>query len=127
MGTYIPKARLRRLHEYKYAGADDSLVSKYILGPYWNWLVGLFPTSIAPNTITLSGLVLVGANFVTLLALDPGLDCAGAKLQAGYDPRGPNDLLPPTPLLPHMGFPQSVIGEQAGTQTSCLPAWIFLT
>lgn len=127
MGTYIPESRLQRLHEYKYAGADDSLVSKYVLGPYWSWLVTLFPTWIAPNTITLSGLALVCANFATLIILDPGLDCAGAKLQPAYDARGPHDVLPPTPLLPRMGFPASVVSEQEGNSSRCLPAWIFLS
>lgn len=126
-GVYIPTARVKNLHTYKYSGADDSLVSKYILGPYWNWLVGLFPTSIAPNTITVSGLALVGLNFLTLLAWDPTLNCGAAKLTPGYDARGPNDILPPTPLLDRFGFPSSVIVKQEGSGMACLPAWIFLT
>lgn len=127
MGVYIPPSRIKNIHEYKYSGADDSLVSKYLLGPYWNWLVTLFPTSVAPNTITLSGLALVGMNFATLLFLDPGMDCGSSKLQPGYDARGVSDLLPPTPLLPRYGFPESVIETEVNHQHSCIPAWIFLT
>lgn len=126
-GIYIPKSRVKNLHTYKYSGADDSLVSKYILGPYWNWLVSLFPTTIAPNTITVSGLALVGLNFLTLLAWDPTLNCGAAKLTPGYDARGPNDILPPTPLLARFGFPASVIAKQEGSGSACMPAWIFLT
>lgn len=33
--------------------ANTSPLQKYILNPYWNWLVTLFPVTMAPNTITL--------------------------------------------------------------------------
>ena len=42
-GDPIPKARLQNLKKYKYSGVDLSLLSKYVLNPYWNWLVTLFP------------------------------------------------------------------------------------
>jgi ethanolaminephosphotransferase len=127
MGRYIPPSRVKNLHTYKYSGADDSLVSKYILGPYWNWLVSLFPTSVAPNTITVSGLALVGLNFLTLLYWDPALNCGATKLVPGHDARAPGDLLMPSPLLPRFGFPASVVARQEGEQKACLPAWVFLT
>lgn len=35
---------------------DKSLVSKYVLKPYWwSQVIELFPLSMAPNAITLSG------------------------------------------------------------------------
>ena len=37
-----PSARAG-LAEYKYASVDKSLLSKYILRHYWEWLVKLFP------------------------------------------------------------------------------------
>jgi ethanolaminephosphotransferase len=126
MGLYIPNSRVKNLHLYKYSGADDSLVSKYILGPYWNWLVSLFPTWIAPNTITLSGLLLVGLNFITLLSMDPNMQCAASKLRPGYDARGPNDLLATTPLLPRFGFPKDFKAGE-GSASFCLPPWVYLT
>lgn len=79
---YIPASRRANLRLYKYSGADHSLISKYILTPYWNWLVTLFPLSIAPNTITLSGLALVFLNFLALIYYDPGLEC-GTRSKLG--------------------------------------------
>lgn len=64
-----------------------SVVSNYVLNPYWNQLVKLCPTWIAPNTvrkthydtvheltvlkITATGLSLVIFNFFTLMYFDP--------------------------------------------------------
>lgn len=43
MTKFIPEESLEGLHRYKYGGVDKSLVSRYILSPYWNNLVKLFP------------------------------------------------------------------------------------
>ncbi|KAG2364834.1 hypothetical protein BDR07DRAFT_1450115 [Suillus spraguei] len=48
-----------------------SLVSRFLLTPYWNWFIKLFPLNIAPNTITLLGLCIVAFNVITLLYYDP--------------------------------------------------------
>ncbi|TFK56424.1 Choline/ethanolaminephosphotransferase [Heliocybe sulcata] len=69
---YIPQQALNGLKKYSYKGVDHSIVSRYILNPFWNWFVTLWPLWIAPNVITLSGLCLVFANFATLLYYDPG-------------------------------------------------------
>ncbi|PWZ01102.1 hypothetical protein BCV70DRAFT_199469 [Testicularia cyperi] len=136
MFDYIPAHRVPNLHLYKYSGTDKSLVSKYILGPYWNWLVQLFPTTIAPNTITLSGLILVCFNFATLAYVDPGLQCA---TQLKLDPSAhasalrsafPADALPVRPLFGNFGIPAPVAKVDfapSSHSASCLPAWIFYT
>jgi hypothetical protein len=49
----ITKAQYKGLDGYKYSGTDKSVVSRYILGPFWNWLVLLFPTNLAPNMVGL--------------------------------------------------------------------------
>ncbi|OWZ66331.1 hypothetical protein AYX14_03140 [Cryptococcus neoformans] len=67
----ITKAQFTGLDAYKYSGIDKSVVSKYILGPFWAWLVTLFPKNIAPNTITFIGLCFVFTNVGTLLFFDP--------------------------------------------------------
>jgi ethanolaminephosphotransferase len=41
--AYIDPKLLPNLHKYKYSGADMSPVSKYLLQPFWNRLVLLFP------------------------------------------------------------------------------------
>ncbi|OCH95703.1 Choline/ethanolaminephosphotransferase [Obba rivulosa] len=68
---YIPREALENLKKYSYKGVDKSLTSKYILNPYWTWLVTFWPTWVAPNVITLSGLCMVLLNFTTLLFYDP--------------------------------------------------------
>ncbi|EPQ60086.1 Choline/ethanolaminephosphotransferase [Gloeophyllum trabeum ATCC 11539] len=79
---YIPQQALYNLKKYSYKGVDHSIVSRYILNPFWNWFVTLWPLWVAPNVITLTGLSLVFCNFATLLYYDPGYltekDGAGA-------------------------------------------------
>lgn len=136
MLDYIPSSRVKNLYEYKYSGTDKSLVSKYVLGPYWSWLVELFPKSVAPNTITLSGLVLVFFNFVTLAYVDPGLDCATQlKLDSTAHSLAlrsvfPQDTLAVRPLFKDFG----ILGAVAKTDfapsshaSTCLPPWVYYT
>jgi len=68
---YIPSRSLENLKKYTYKGVDKSLLSRYVLQPFWTWFVTLWPLSVAPNTITLIGLSIVFFNFVTLLYYDP--------------------------------------------------------
>jgi len=68
---YIPQNALNNLNKYAYKGVDKSILSKYILNPYWNQLVKLWPKWVAPNTITLTGLSLVFMNFLTMVYYDP--------------------------------------------------------
>ncbi|KAJ9658179.1 Phosphotransferase [Neophaeococcomyces mojaviensis] len=73
--VYIRQRQLPKLHEYKYAGVDHSLLSKYILKPFYtNVAIKFFPMSMAPNAITLSGFSFVIINFLTLLYYNPTLD-----------------------------------------------------
>ncbi|KAG2144675.1 CDP-alcohol phosphatidyltransferase-domain-containing protein [Suillus bovinus] len=68
---YLSQPALKNLKKYSYKGVDESLVSHYLLTPYWNWFIKLFPLTIAPNTITLLGLCIVVFNVITLLYYDP--------------------------------------------------------
>ncbi|KAI4248225.1 MAG: hypothetical protein L6R42_009364 [Xanthoria sp. 1 TBL-2021] len=48
--VYIRQKQLAGLHPYKYAGVDHSLVSRYILKPFYNNVaIKCFPMSMAPN------------------------------------------------------------------------------
>jgi ethanolaminephosphotransferase len=73
MGIYIRNGHLQALREYKYAGQDKSLVSKYVLNPFWTRLASYFPANMAPNAITLTGFAFVVINFLTLLVYTPTL------------------------------------------------------
>ena len=73
--VYIRQEQLPGLKQYQYSGVDRSLLSRYVLSPYWwSQVIRLFPLSMAPNAITLSGFVFVVANVLTLLYYSPGLD-----------------------------------------------------
>lgn len=72
---YIRQNKLRHLKEYKYSGVDRSLLSRYVLKPFYtNVAIKLFPVSMAPNLITLTGFSFVIINFLTLLWYNPTLD-----------------------------------------------------
>ncbi|RKP22804.1 CDP-alcohol phosphatidyltransferase-domain-containing protein [Syncephalis pseudoplumigaleata] len=71
--AYLSEAQLQNLHKYKYSGVDKSLVSKYILQPYWTRLVKLFPLWMAPNLITLLGFSCVVFNMLLVLYYDHDL------------------------------------------------------
>ncbi|KAH9486034.1 Cholinephosphotransferase 1 [Psilocybe cubensis] len=71
MGRYIPQQNLENLKKYAYKGVDKSLLSGYVLNPFWTWFVTLWPLNIAPNTITLTGLSIIFLNFFTLIYYDP--------------------------------------------------------
>lgn len=73
---YIPRNRRQNLSKYKYSGEDHSIISRYVLTPYWNRLVTYFPMSMAPNLITLTGLGFVLINFGSLLIFEPSLECS---------------------------------------------------
>lgn len=112
------------IHTYKYSGVDDSLVSKYILGPYWNWLVGLFPLWIAPNTITLSGLLLVVGNVISLLFLDPTLDNATSLRIGSFVQKSAE--LPVVSILPHAGLPVELERNVVPATESVIPPWLLI-
>lgn len=142
---YLPASRRHNLQLYKYSGADHSFISRHVLTPYWNWLVSLFPLWVAPNTITLSGLALVGLNFATLLIVDPALQCGtDAKLDSAiYAAHNQGAVLAPRPIFGRFGFPSSVhpseesrslfgylfgnASDPAQGAPSCLPNWVYYT
>lgn len=73
--VYIRHAQLPKLKEYKYSSVDRSLVSRYVLKPFYtNVAIKCFPMSMAPNAITLSGFGFVVINLLTMLYYTPGMD-----------------------------------------------------
>ncbi|KAI9805373.1 MAG: hypothetical protein M1833_005826 [Piccolia ochrophora] len=73
--VYIRQNELPNLKKYKYSGVDKSLVSRYILKPFYtNVAIKCFPMWMAPNLITLTGFGFVIINFLTLLWYNPTLD-----------------------------------------------------
>ncbi|MCJ1312404.1 hypothetical protein MMC25_006078 [Agyrium rufum] len=73
--VYIRQKNLEGLHRYKYSGVDHSLLSRYVLKPFYtNVALKCFPMWMAPNAITLSGFGFVIANILTMLWYNPTLD-----------------------------------------------------
>lgn len=73
--VYIRASALPNLKAYKYSGIDHSLLSRYVLKPFYtNVVIKCFPMWMAPNLITLSGFGFVVINLLTLLWYNPSLD-----------------------------------------------------
>ncbi|KAK2808223.1 hypothetical protein FQN50_004964 [Emmonsiellopsis sp. PD_5] len=73
--VYIRQRNLAALRQYKYSAVDHSLVSRYVLKPFYTHVViKCFPMGMAPNAITLTGFGFVVINFLTLLWYNPTLD-----------------------------------------------------
>lgn len=57
---YVSDDGAKHILEYKYSGSDASLLYNYVISPIAQWLVdNVLSPSLAPNTITISGLSLV--------------------------------------------------------------------
>jgi ethanolaminephosphotransferase len=61
---YLSATAQRHLPKFQYQGRDLSLLYNYILSPVASRLVGLLPRSVAPNTITLVGLLFMASSYV---------------------------------------------------------------
>jgi ethanolaminephosphotransferase len=57
MTKYLSDKALANLRSYKYSAIDNSLSSRFIFNHVWNYLLTLVPLSIAPNALTLYGLL----------------------------------------------------------------------
>ncbi|TVY30325.1 putative CDP-alcohol phosphatidyltransferase class-I family protein [Lachnellula hyalina] len=73
--VYVRQDKLPGLKQYKYSGVDHSLLSRYVLKPFYtNFVIKCFPMWMAPNLITLTGFSFVIVNVLTLLWYTPTLD-----------------------------------------------------
>ncbi|XP_064011533.1 cholinephosphotransferase 1 isoform X2 [Pogoniulus pusillus] len=66
----LSPAQLKRLEQHRYSAAGRSLLEPW-LQPYWAWLVEQVPLGLAPNAITLSGLLLNCLTALPLIACCP--------------------------------------------------------
>jgi ethanolaminephosphotransferase len=72
--TYIPLEGFHNLITYQYSGEDKSLIFKHVLTPMNKVLVEFFPTWLAPNTITVSGLLSVMISHMVMWYYTPSLE-----------------------------------------------------
>lgn len=61
----LSNGQLKRLSEHKYSCSTNSFFDT-VLQPWWTWLVGKVPLWLAPNLITILGLLI---NIITTLIL----------------------------------------------------------
>lgn len=71
--TYIPPEGFERLMSYKYKGTDQSLIYKHILTPMNQVLIEYIPLWMAPNLITVIGLLCVLASHFLMWYYVPDL------------------------------------------------------
>uniref|UniRef100_A0A0N5A3B7 diacylglycerol cholinephosphotransferase n=1 Tax=Parastrongyloides trichosuri TaxID=131310 RepID=A0A0N5A3B7_PARTI len=60
---HLTPIEINRLGNHKYNASDSSILDHLIFQRFWNWLVQFLPLSLAPNTITLLGLI---SNLITV-------------------------------------------------------------
>ena len=125
MWHFIARELRPNVHKYRYTSVDNSLVSRYVLGPYWNWLVTLFPRWVAPNTITLMGLLLVVGNVLSLLYLDHDLENSTRVRAEAQLARPHGGSLPVVPLLHNAGLPPSLARPAWRHTASVIPPWLL--
>ncbi|KAK9493863.1 CDP-alcohol phosphatidyltransferase-domain-containing protein [Lipomyces doorenjongii] len=69
----IDSETLSHLKSYKYSSVDKSFISNYILRHYWNYCAQLMPLWLAPNVITLIGLIFIYVNILCIVVYVPDL------------------------------------------------------
>lgn len=71
----LTPAHKEAIRRYKYNGGDSSLIYQYILSPFAQMCVEHWtPTWLAPNVITLSGIICTSFAMVLTLTFNPNLD-----------------------------------------------------
>lgn len=71
MSTFIPGHTIEHLKEYRYQSEDRSLTTKYILKPFWVKFEKIFPLWMAPNMVTLLGLLFIVVSDILIFYYDP--------------------------------------------------------
>ena len=86
-GFYYLNASAREaLPHYQYKGTDNSLLYQHVLSPLAGWCVEhLTPKTVAPNSITLIGLVFMVASYGLFWYHVPSLDIAAVEAETGQE------------------------------------------
>ncbi|KAK2824971.1 hypothetical protein Q7C36_018898 [Tachysurus vachellii] len=67
---YVTQEQLCGFDKYKYSAVDTNPLSIYIMHPFWNAMVKILPTWLAPNLITFTGFMFLVLNFAILSFYD---------------------------------------------------------
>ncbi|XP_041988733.1 ethanolaminephosphotransferase 1 [Aricia agestis] len=68
----LSQEQLEGFSKYKYNSIDTSILSNYVMHPFWNWCVQFCPMWIAPNLLTFTGFLLTVLNFLLFSYYDYG-------------------------------------------------------
>ncbi|CAH7670949.1 CDP-alcohol phosphatidyltransferase-domain-containing protein [Phakopsora pachyrhizi] len=71
--NYLDDNHLSKLKDYKYRSIDLSFITKYILKHWWEFVTSQMPIWLAPNLITLIGLLFIIVNLITVIIYDSDL------------------------------------------------------
>ncbi|XP_053618168.1 ethanolaminephosphotransferase 1-like [Plodia interpunctella] len=98
---YLTREHLEGFDNYKYMAIDTSPLSVYVMHPFWNKVVELFPRWVAPNVLTFAGFLLTVLDFLLLSYYDYDYTAASSPLH--------NDTTTVVPLNGHTDrIPQSL-------------------
>lgn len=86
---YLTPEQLVGFENYKYSAQDTSPLSQYVMHPFWNAVVKIFPRWVAPNVLTFVGFLFTVANVILLGIFD-------YSYYASSD-ESPGDKYPPIP------------------------------
>lgn len=67
---YIDKEHLTGLDRYKYSCIDTSPLSRYVMSPFWDRIVKIYPLWLAPNLLTFVGFMCLVVNFIGFAIYD---------------------------------------------------------
>jgi len=67
--VYLSEEAIENLKEYKYVSGEYSFMDR-LFTPFWNFCVELLPKWLAPNLVTLIGLMLVIGSTMVYLPYD---------------------------------------------------------
>jgi len=78
MFQYITNEQLNGFDSYKYSCKDTSPLSNWVMHPFWNSFVKLYPRWVAPNLLTLLGFLFLISQTILLAVVDPNMDQGGS-------------------------------------------------
>lgn len=83
---FLSQEQLKRLDNYKYAAIDTSPLSKYVMHPFWNFVVEFVPLSVPPNILTLAGFSCTLLNAFLLCYYDYYFFASSDDMRSLYKP-----------------------------------------
>lgn len=119
---YLRKEHLSGFDTYKYNCIDTSPLSKYVMQPFWNAIVKLYPMWLAPNLITFVGFLCLIFNFLLFSYYDYSFYGYCFNRDDCLDENAYN-------LSQRAAYFQGHLSEYSkvpGDLCSCIPRWLWL-